>query len=80
MRKTVAVSPAVAKALEAVGMSADDFLRQALNIKAEGFTTSEGVSFPEGAAFLAWYKDRPHFQATPHALAVHALCGHWQGR
>lgn len=61
MRKTVAVRPAVAKALEAVGMSADDFLRQALNIKAEGFTTSEGVSFPEGTAFLAWYKDRPHW-------------------
>lgn len=61
MRKTAPISAPVAKALEAVGMSADDFLRQALNIKPEGFTTSEGVSFPEGTAFMAWYKDRPYW-------------------
>lgn len=60
MRKTAPISPQVVKALEAVGMSADEFLRQALNIQAEGFTT-EGVTFPEGTAFMAWYKDRPYW-------------------
>lgn len=60
MRKTAPISPQVVKALEAVGMSADEFLRQALNVQAEGFTT-EGVTFPEGTAFMAWYKDRPYW-------------------
>ncbi len=59
-KNTITVSPAVAKALSAVGMTADDFLRQALNIK-NGEFTADGVIFPEGTAFLAWYKDRPHW-------------------
>ena len=60
MRKTAPISPAVAQALEAVGMTADDFLRQALNIK-NGGMAAEGVTFPEGTAFLAWYKERPYW-------------------
>jgi hypothetical protein len=61
MSKNVQISTAVAKALDAVGMSAEDFLRQALNVKVDGFSTKEGVTFPEGTAFLAWYKDRPYW-------------------
>lgn len=59
--KTVQISAAVANALNAVGMSPEDFLRQALNVQVEGLTTSEGVTFPEGSAFLAWYKERPYW-------------------
>lgn len=60
--KTVQISNTVVDALKAVGMTPEDFLRQALNIaKPEGMTTAEGVTFPEGTAFLAWYKDRPHW-------------------
>ena len=58
--KTVQISDAVASALKAVGMTPEDFLRQALNVKVEGLT-AEGVMFPEGTAFLAWYKDRPYW-------------------
>lgn len=61
MKRTITVSPDVAKALELGNLNADQILRDALNIKPEGFTTSEGVMFPEGTAFLAWYKDRPHW-------------------
>ena len=61
MRKnTITVSPAVTKSLDAVGMTADDFLRQALNIK-NGEFTADGVVFPEGTAFLAWYKERAYW-------------------
>jgi hypothetical protein len=59
--KTVQISTAVANALNAVGMTPEDFLRQALNVQVEGMATAEGVTFPEGTAFLAWYKDRPHW-------------------
>lgn len=59
--KTVQISDAVSNALKAAGMSAEDFLRAALKVKVEGLTTAEGVSFPEGTAFLAWYKDRPYW-------------------
>lgn len=57
---TITVTPAVASALAVVGMSADSFLRTALNIKPTGLET-EGVIFPEGTAFMVWYKDRPHW-------------------
>lgn len=59
--KTVLISDAVSNALKAVGMTPEDFLRQALNVKVEGMATAEGVTFPEGTAFLAWYKDRPYW-------------------
>jgi hypothetical protein len=60
--KNVQISNTVVDALKAVGMTPEDFLRQALNIaKPEGMTTAEGVTFPEGTAFIAWYKDRAHW-------------------
>lgn len=53
------ISAAVLKRLEELGKTADEVLRSALNLKIEGLQT-EGVYFPEGTDFLAWYKDRPH--------------------
>jgi len=61
MKRTITLSPEVAKALELGDLNAEQILREALRIKPEGFTTSEGVVFPEGTAFLAWYKDRPYW-------------------
>lgn len=61
MRKTTILSSPIVKALDAVGMTADEFLRSALNIKPDGLLTAEGVLFPEGTAFLAWYKDRAYW-------------------
>ncbi len=60
MTKQITISLAVAKALEAANKTADEVLRHALKVKAEGLTTS-GVTFPEGTCFLAWYKDRPYW-------------------
>jgi L-ascorbate metabolism protein UlaG (beta-lactamase superfamily) len=45
--------------LKEANLTAEEVIGKALNIKAEGFT-AEGVMFPEGTAFLAWYKDEPH--------------------
>ena len=59
--KTVQISNAVADALKATGFSAEDFLRVALKVEIKGLTTTEGVTFPEGTSFLAWYKDRPYW-------------------
>lgn len=61
MAKTITVTDAVAKALAESGRSADEILREVLKVKAEGLSTTEGVHFPEGTAFLAWYKDRPYW-------------------
>jgi hypothetical protein len=55
------ISPLVQKRLKEMNLTADEVIRKALDIKAEGLSTSEGVFFPEGTAFLAWYKDRPHW-------------------
>lgn len=55
------ISTAVQKQLKELGLTAEEVIRKALNIKAEGLSTSEGVFFPEGTAFLAWYKERPHW-------------------
>lgn len=59
--KMVALSDAVANALKATGFSAEDFLRVALKVEVKGLTTAEGVCFPEGTSFMAWYKDRPYW-------------------
>lgn len=61
MSKNIVVSLAVAQALEKSVRSADEILRDALKIKPEGLATAEGVLFPEGTAFLAWYKERPYW-------------------
>lgn len=55
------ISPLVQKRLKTMNLTADEVIRKALDIKEEGLSTSEGVFFPEGTAFLAWYKDRPHW-------------------
>jgi hypothetical protein len=54
------ISPLVQKKLKEMDLTADDVIRKALEIKSEGLSTSEGVFFPEGTAFLAWYKDEAH--------------------
>jgi hypothetical protein len=54
------ISPLVQKRLKEMNLTADEVIRKALEIKAEGLSTSEGVFFPEGTAFLAWYKDAAH--------------------
>lgn len=59
--KTVTISADVAKALALGNLNADQVLREALKLKPEGLTTAEGVTFPEGTALLAWYKDRPYW-------------------
>ena len=55
------VSAPVQKKLREMELTADDVIRKALDIKPEGLTTIEGVFFPEKTAFLAWYKDEPHW-------------------
>lgn len=55
--KTITVSDAVAKALEEAKRTADDILREVLKVPPEGLA----AVFPEGTAFLAWYKDRPYW-------------------
>ena len=54
----IAVSPLVFRRLREEKISAETILRAALNIKSEGFTASDGTHFPEGTAFVAWYKER----------------------
>ena len=54
------ISPLVQKKLKEMNLSAEEVIRKALDIKAEGLSTSEGVFFPEGTAFLAWYKETAH--------------------
>lgn len=50
------ITPVVQKILKEKNLSADDVLRKALNVKVEGFTTPDGVHFPEGSVLIAWYK------------------------
>jgi hypothetical protein len=53
------LSPIVERKLKESGLSMEEILRNALGIKPEGFTTSDGKYFPEGTVFIAWYKNRP---------------------
>lgn len=50
------ISPTVQQKLKELNLTADEVLRKALNIKAEGLT-AEGIAFPEGTIFLTCYKD-----------------------
>lgn len=52
------ISPLVQKRLKDMNLTADDVIRKALDIKAEGLSTSEGVFFPEGTVFITWYNDK----------------------
>ncbi len=87
--KMVPLSDAVANALHATGLSAEDFLRKALKVKVVGLTTAEGVTFPEGTAFMAWYKERPYWGVVKNGAleimderftSVSAAAGHITGR
>lgn len=51
------ISPQVQKKLKEMNLTAEEVIRRALDIRAEGFDAGEGVYFPEGTALLAWYKD-----------------------
>jgi hypothetical protein len=55
------VSPFIQKVLRERNLTAEDVLRKALNIKPEGLDAGDGVIFPEGTAFLKWYKERPYW-------------------
>ena len=56
---SISVSPLVFKQTSRrEDFSPETILRAALNIKTEGFTASDGTHFPEGTAFVAWYKER----------------------
>lgn len=59
-QKTIVVPAVIAKALNQSGKSVEELLRAALGIKEEGLE-ADGVIFPEGTAFMAWYKDRPYW-------------------
>ncbi len=52
------LSSLVQKRLREQNLNADDVLRKALDIRPEGFLTSEGILLPEGTVLLAWYKER----------------------
>lgn len=50
------ISPTVQQKLKDLNLTAEEVIRKALNIKAEGLT-AEGVLFPEGTIFLTCYKE-----------------------
>ena len=52
------LSLVVQKQLKAKNLIADEILRRALNIKAEGFTTPDGKHLPEGTILIAWFKGK----------------------
>lgn len=56
----VDITGPVAAALKAQSRTADEILREALGVKEDGLFT-DGVFFPDGTHFLAWYKDRPYW-------------------
>jgi hypothetical protein len=55
------ISTVVQKKLKDLNLTAEEVIRKALEIKAEGLDAGDGVFFPEGTAFLAWYKDLPRW-------------------
>lgn len=55
------ISPTVQKKLRELNVTAEDVIRKALDLKPDGLATIEGVFFPEGTAFLVWYKEAAHF-------------------
>jgi hypothetical protein len=52
------LSPAVQRELKQRNLTADEVLREALEIKLEGLISGNKF-FPEGTVFLAWYKNKP---------------------
>lgn len=57
MEKT-SISTTVQRELKKRNLTAEGVLREALNIKSEGFTTPDGKYFPEGTVFVAVYKGK----------------------
>lgn len=55
MSDRYSVSSIVQRELKQRNLTADEVLRDALNIKTEGFTSGNRY-FPEGTVFIAWYK------------------------
>ena len=53
------LSPVVLKKLKEMDLDAEEVIRKALSIKAEGFDAGFEVHLPEGTRFMVWYKDRP---------------------
>lgn len=70
MKKSITVSPEVIRALSSSNKTADEILREVLNIKAEGLATPEGVIFTEGSLFLAWHKDRPYWGRVENSALI----------
>lgn len=61
MNRTIKVSLEVAAAVQASKKSADQILREVLIKDNDALVTKEGVIFPNGTAFQAWYKDRSYY-------------------
>lgn len=83
------ISSTVQRELKTRNLTVDGVLREALNIKTEGFTTPDGKYFPEGTVFLAWYKEKAlSAKATKGAIEVEgkrysslsAAAAHFTGR
>lgn len=51
------LSSIVQRELKQRNLSADEIIREALNIKTEGFSSGDKY-FPEGTVFIAWYKNK----------------------
>jgi len=64
------LSPLVQKTLKEKNLTAEEVIRKALHIKPEGFDAGEGAFFPEGTAFLAWYKERPYWGIVKEGVLV----------
>lgn len=64
------LSALVQKVLKERNLAADAVIRDALDIKPEGFDAGEGVIFAEGTAFLAWYKERPYWGSVKNGVLV----------
>lgn len=61
MNRKISVSNEVSRALQQSKKSADQILREVLLKQSEGLVTKEGVEFPNGTAFQAWYKGRSYY-------------------
>jgi hypothetical protein len=57
MPERYVLSSIVQRELKARNLTADEVIREALNIKLEGFTAGD-KHFPEGTVFIAWYKNK----------------------
>jgi hypothetical protein len=59
MQSRFEISVHVQKYLRQNKLNADEIIRKALNIRVDGFTTSEGKFLPEGTVLIAWFKEKP---------------------